>query len=97
MTQSPIRSLIPFAREAKKEGVQVYHLNIGQPDIETPESALSSLKKYDNKIVGYGSSEGTDSLRETVKNYYCDNVSKINVEDIYVTTGASEALSLIHI
>ncbi len=92
MTQSPIRSLIPYAREAKNEGVHVYHLNIGQPDIETPASALSSLKKYDNKIVGYGSSEGTDELRETVKNYYCDNVSKIGIEDIYVTTGASEAI-----
>lgn len=93
MTQSPIRSLIPYARKAKSDGTHVYHLNIGQPDIETPKQALASLKSYDSKIVGYGNSEGVESLRETVKNYYCEHVSEISVEDIYVTTGASEAIS----
>ncbi len=93
MTQSPIRSLIPYARRAKEEGVQVYHLNIGQPDIETPAAAIASLNDYDHTVIEYGASEGATDLREVVRDYYCDNVSQIDLSDIYVTTGASEAIS----
>lgn len=92
MIHSPIRSLIPFAREAKDKGINVYHLNIGQPDIKTPDSALRALASYDQEIIGYGASEGLESLRETVKKYYCENVSQISLENLYVTTGASEAI-----
>jgi len=92
MIHSPIRSLIPYAREAKERGVQVYHLNIGQPDIETPKTALEALRTYDHKIVEYGASEGIHSLRKKVAEYYCDRVAEIEVEDVFVTTGASEAI-----
>ena len=89
---SPIRSLIPYARKAKSEGVKVYHLNIGQPDIKTPAEAIESLKDYKNQVIEYGASEGTVSLRNIVASYYCENVAPIQVEDIYVTTGASEGI-----
>jgi len=92
MIHSPIRSLIPYARSAKQEGAHVYHLNIGQPDIETPSAAIDALRTYDHKIIKYGASEGALSLRETVCRYYCDHVSNISIDDIYVTTGASEGI-----
>jgi len=92
MIHSPIRSLMPFARRAKNEGVEVLHLNIGQPDIETPEAALGSLKKFDERIIQYGSSEGSLELRQVACDYYCQEVAPIDLEDIYVTTGASEAI-----
>lgn len=92
MIHSPIRSLIPYARQAKKEGVKVYHLNIGQPDIVTPPAAMKRLKTYDQTIIRYGASEGSEELREVVKDYYCEHVAEVTTEDIYVTTGASEAI-----
>lgn len=92
MTQSPIRSLLPFARKAKQEGAKVYHLNIGQPDIETPASAIDRLKKYDHKIIEYGASEGETELREVVCDYYKKYVADVDINHIYVTTGASEAI-----
>jgi len=92
MIHSPIRSLIPYAREAKERGTKVYHLNIGQPDIETPKTALDALRSYDQSIVEYGASEGLRSLRQKVCDYYCAQIADIEVDDIYVTTGASEAI-----
>jgi aspartate aminotransferase len=92
MTQSPIRSLIPFARKAKEDGVHVYHLNIGQPDIKTPEAAIERLRSYDLPIIEYGASEGEIELREVVREYYCKNVAQVELKNIYVTTGASEAI-----
>ena len=89
---SPIRSLIPYAREAKSRGVHVYHLNIGQPDIKTPANALKALREFSEPVVKYGASEGTLELRETVREYYNQHVSAIELENIYVTTGASEAI-----
>ncbi len=89
---SPIRSLIPYARKAKEEGVHVYHLNIGQPDIKTPAKALEALKNYDQEVIGYGASEGSYNLRRTVCDYYKENVSNVEISDLYVTTGASEAI-----
>lgn len=92
MTQSPIRSLLPYARQAKEEGAKVYHLNIGQPDIKTPVYALEALRQYSHKIVKYGASEGEIFLRQVVCDYYCQHVAPVGIEDIYVTTGASEAI-----
>lgn len=92
MIHSPIRSLIPYARKAKESGVKVYHLNIGQPDIETPKSALEALRTYDHSIIEYGASEGLYELRAIVKDYYCAQVAEVEIEDIFITTGASEAI-----
>ena len=92
LIQSPIRSLMPFARSAKNKGKHVYHLNIGQPDIQTPEAALRSLKTFDEEIIEYGQSEGKESLRKTVAKYYKTFGANIRPEDILVSTGASEAI-----
>ncbi len=90
--ESPIRSLVPFARAAKANGVHIHHLNIGQPDILTPTNALLALKQFDAPIVSYGPSEGKLSLRKTVAQYYEKFNVQLEAEDIYVTTGASEAI-----
>lgn len=92
MIHSPIRSLIPYARAAKDKGVKVYHLNIGQPDIRTPRPALEALKSYDHQIIEYGASEGYLPLRQEVCEYYNRHVATVDLEDIFVTTGASEAI-----
>jgi len=92
LTQSPIRSLIPYAREAKENGKHVYHLNIGQPDILTPKAALDSLKTFNDEIIEYGQSEGKVSLREAVASYYETFGAFIEPEDVLVSTGASEAI-----
>jgi len=92
LTQSPIRSLIPYAREAKEKGKHVYHLNIGQPDILTPQAAIDSLKYFNDSVIEYGQSEGKVSLRETVAKYYESFGAYIRAEDILVSTGASEAI-----
>lgn len=89
---SPIRSLLPYARAAKADGRHVHHLNIGQPDIKTPLTALDALKTYDEKIIKYGASEGTDALRKTVCRYYNQYVANVDLDNIYVTTGASEGI-----
>lgn len=94
MPASPIRKLTPFADQAKKEGKKVYHLNIGQPDIETPEVMLNALKNIDFKIWAYTASEGTASYRAKLSEYY--NKLNYNIEptDILVTTGGSEAITI---
>ena len=92
LTQSPIRSLIPYARAAKDQGKKVYHLNIGQPDILTPQAAIDSLKRFDEKIIEYGQSEGKASLREAVAAYYETFGAFIEPDDVLVSTGASEAI-----
>lgn len=89
---SPIRSLLPYARAAKKDGVQIYHLNIGQPDIETPPIARKYLATQDEAIVSYGPSEGMKDLREAIANYYDKFAGGVRYEDVFVTTGASEAI-----
>lgn len=89
---SPIRSLLPFAQAAKAEGKHIFHLNIGQPDIETPHQALEILRKDTNKIVGYGPSGGIPALRETVAAYYKKFNADLTASDVFVTTGASEAI-----
>lgn len=92
LSQSPIRSLLPFARQAKASGKKVYHLNIGQPDIPTPPEALAAVKKIDEKIIEYGASEGLFSLRQKVASYYEKYQAGLTPQDVFVTTGASEAI-----
>jgi aspartate aminotransferase len=92
MPQSPIRKLVPFAESAKKRGVKVYHLNIGQPDIKTPSIALNAVKNNDLDVVAYARSEGSETYREKLVNYYKNNDIHIAANDIVVTTGGSEAL-----
>jgi aspartate aminotransferase len=92
MPESPIRKLVPFAEAAKKRGVKVYHLNIGQPDIKTPEVAMNAIKSYNEKVVAYSHSAGHAVYREKLATYYQKNHIDVDSEDIIVTTGASEAL-----
>jgi len=89
---SPIRKLIPLADGAKKRGVHVYHLNIGQPDIPSPDAFLKALGEFPNKVIAYGRSEGEPPLREAYREYYGRFGLDLAVEDILVTTGGSEAL-----
>ena len=92
MPQSPIRKLVPYAEAAKKNGTKVYHLNIGQPDIETPKVALDAVKNNTLKVLSYARSEGSEEYREKLAKYYEKNNININAKDINVTTGGSEAL-----
>ena len=92
MPQSPIRKLVPFAEDAKKRGVNVFHLNIGQPDIKTPQVALDAVKNNTLKVVEYSRSEGSETYRSKIADYYAKNDIHVNANDIIVTTGGSEAL-----
>ncbi|MBK7093596.1 MAG: pyridoxal phosphate-dependent aminotransferase [Saprospiraceae bacterium] len=92
MPQSPIRKLVPFSETAKAKGIKVYHLNIGQPDIETPESALNAIRNYDQNVIAYSHSAGNISYRKKLVEYYKHHNINITPEDIIITTGASEAL-----
>jgi len=93
MPQSPIRKLVPFAEEAKKKGVHVLHLNIGQPDIKTPQIALNAVKNNDIDVLAYSRTEGSETYRNKIAAYYAKNDIKVEANDIIVTTGGSEALS----
>jgi len=92
MPESPIRKLVPFAEAAKKRGVKVYHLNIGQPDIKTPEVAMDAIKNYDEKVVAYSHSAGNQQYREKLADYYQKKNIDVTADDIIVTAGASEAI-----
>lgn len=92
MPASPIRKLVPYSEKAKKEGKIVYHLNIGQPDIETPEVALLAIKNLDRKVLEYSHSAGFESYRNGLSAYYQKTGINVNPEDILITTGGSEAL-----
>lgn len=94
MPASPIRALVPFANAAKKRGTKVYHLNIGQPDIATPSCALEAVKNCDARVVSYSESAGNASYREALVDYYKRMNIAIKAEDIIITTGASEAISM---
>jgi len=89
---SPIRKLTPYAEKAKKEGKKVYHLNIGQPDVETPKEFFEGIKKYSSNIVYYSHSAGLYELREAFSDYYKSWNIDFNPEDLIVTTGGSEAV-----
>lgn len=92
MPQSPIRKLVPYAEKAYKAGKTVYHLNIGQPDIKTPQVALDAVKVHSLDILAYTRSEGSEIYRQKIANYYEKNDIHVNHDDIIVTTGGSEAL-----
>ena len=92
MPASPIRRLVPYAEAAKKRGVTVYHLNIGQPDIETPQQILDAVRHSDFRILEYSHSAGNESYRRKLVQYYERNGISIHYTDIIVTTGGSEAI-----
>ncbi len=95
MPESPIRKLVPFAEAAKKKGVKVIHLNIGQPDIKTPQIALDAVKNNTLEVLEYSRTEGSETYREKIAAYYATNGIIVEAEDIIVTTGGSEALSFV--
>jgi aspartate aminotransferase len=92
MPPSPIRKLVPFATEAKKRGVKVIHLNIGQPDIETPHVVRDAIKNFDYKVLSYLNSEGSEKYRLKLVDYYKSVGADITASEIIETTGGSEAL-----
>ncbi len=92
MPASPIRKLVPFAESAKKKGVTVYHLNIGQPDIETPKSILDAVRHSDFKVLEYSHSAGNESYRRKLVSYYAANGINIDHNQVIITTGGSEAI-----
>ena len=94
MPESPIRKLVPFAENAKKRGIDVIHLNIGQPDIKTPEAALEAIKNFEPKVVAYSHSAGFQSYREGLANYYKNIGLNVTHQNILVTTGGSEAITM---
>jgi len=92
MPESPIRKLAPYADIAKKKGLKVYHLNIGQPDIKSPEIAIEAIKNIDLDIIEYGPSAGYESYRRKLAQFYIKQNVNVAFEDIMITTGGSEAL-----
>ena len=92
MPESPMRKLVPFAEIASKAGKNIYHLNIGQPDIKTPELALEAIHNFNDKVIEYSHSAGFKSYRKGLANYYRNIGIAINYDDLIVTTGGSEAL-----
>ncbi len=95
MPESPIRKLVPYAEKAEAEGKYVYYLNIGQPDIKTPEIALNAVKNNTIEVLSYSRSEGSDTYRKKIADYYAYHNIKVDLNDIIVTTGASEAIAFI--
>jgi len=92
MPPSPIRKLVPYAEAAKRKGINVFHLNIGQPDIETPPSALDAVRKADIRVLEYSHSAGNESYRKKLVSYYKTVGINVNADQILVTTGGSEAI-----
>ncbi len=92
MPESPIRKLVPYAEHAKKKGTKVYHLNIGQPDIKTPQVALDAIKNNSIEVLSYARSEGSEAYRTKLARYYAQNNIVVNPKHIIATTGGSEAL-----
>jgi aspartate aminotransferase len=94
MPASPIRKLVPYAETAKKGGTKIYHLNIGQPDIETPATFLDAVHNAQIKVVEYSHSAGNESYRIKLAEYYKSYKMPVNTEDIIITTGGSEAIAI---
>jgi aspartate aminotransferase len=92
MPASPIRRLVPFSDRAKARGIAVHHLNIGQPDIETPEGMLAAYRRYEERVLAYGPSQGLPALRRAVAAYYAKHGDPLEMEHVNVTVGGSEAL-----
>src|SRR6476660_5156537 len=94
MPPSPIRKLVPYAETAKKKGIKVFHLNIGQPDIETPPSILDAVRNADFKVLEYSHSAGNENYHRKLVEYYDKRGIAIDHTQIIVTTGGSEAIRL---
>lgn len=92
MPQSPIRKLAKYADAAKRNGIHIYHLNIGQPDIQTPACALEAVHNFDQKILDYSPSQGTKSLRTKMVGYYAEYGIDLSPDEIIITSGGSEAI-----
>ena len=92
MPTSPIRKLVPFAEAAQKKGIHVFHLNIGQPDIETPKQTLDAVRNSNFKILEYSHSAGNESYRKKLTGYYAKSAIHLTTDEIIITTGASEAI-----
>ncbi|MCO5286706.1 MAG: pyridoxal phosphate-dependent aminotransferase [Chitinophagaceae bacterium] len=92
MPASPIRKLVPFAEAAKKRGIHIYHLNIGQPDVETPKIAIDAVRNMDIKVLEYSHSAGNESYRKKLAGYYQTKNIHVDHNDIIITTGGSEAI-----
>lgn len=92
MPASPIRKLVPYAEAAKKKGKKIYHLNIGQPDIPTPEVALNAINNYSEKVIEYSHSAGNESYRKGIAKYYQNLGLDIDYSEVMITTGGSEAI-----
>ena len=94
MPPSPIRKLVPFAEKAKKEGKKIYHLNIGQPDIETPDTMINAIHNFSQKVVEYSHSAGIESYRKKLTTYYKRYDIELDYTEIIITTGGSEAIEI---
>ena len=94
MPPSPIRKLVPFAEKAKKEGKKIYHLNIGQPDIETPQTMINAIHNFSQKVVEYSHSAGIESYRRKLTGYYKRFDIELDYTEIIITTGGSEAIEI---
>ena len=92
LTSSPIRKLSPYADAAKAKGKKIYHLNIGQPDIKTPDQFMESIRTYDEQVIAYGNSKGEGFLIEAIRKYYAEKGMDFAADDIFITNGGSEAL-----
>lgn len=92
MPSSPIRKLVPYSEAAKRKGRKVYHLNIGQPDIHTPEVALNAIRNFDQKVIEYSHSAGNESYRRKLAGYYQNIGIKVDYTELLITTGGSEAI-----
>src|SRR5690606_38780903 len=92
MPESPIRKLVPYAEIAKQKGHKVYHLNIGQPDIKTPSCAMESIRNLDFEVLEYSHSAGFESYRRKLADYYTKHGIPVDMSDLIITTGGSEAL-----
>ena len=89
---SPIRKLVPFAEAAKRRGIKVYHLNIGQPDIRTPQVAVDAVKNIHDQVFEYGHSAGNESYRRKLADYYRGVGIDVTTDDMVITVGGSEAI-----
>jgi aspartate aminotransferase len=93
MPASPIRKLVPYAEKAKLRGIKVIHLNIGQPDIATPQVALEAIRNIDQKVLAYSHSAGNESYRRKLADYYRSNKIDVDFSQLLITTGRSEAIT----
>jgi aspartate aminotransferase len=92
MPESPIRKLVPYAEDAKRKGRKVYYLNIGQPDIKTPEVAIEAVKNLSEKVIEYSHSAGNESYRRKLSEYYGGLNIAVDYTEMLITTGGSEAI-----